>query len=157
MIVIARKRAYETRCWSLGMPEARRVEDDVVVKENESHASLMSLAHEKYRVDPIKPVSFTLDENPGDYTTPHVDILEDGDVELFMAVRLDYVKMKIFLSIAMSNVTKQRGKNDEEDSTRGYKGAQVDPRKRGSSYEYMQCRGKGKDSENDTVFDTRSD
>lgn len=32
-----------------------------------------------------------------------------------------------------------------------YKGAQVDPRKRGSSYEYMQCRGKGKDSENDTV------
>ena len=38
-----------------------QVKDAVAVKENESHASLMSLAHEKYRVDPIKPVSFTYD------------------------------------------------------------------------------------------------
>ncbi|KAL0694187.1 hypothetical protein Bca4012_061367 [Brassica carinata] len=66
--------------------------------ENETYESLVEMVRSKYRLLPSEPLALTYDfpdwmKIPGDYTTPPVDIVEDGDVELFMAVRMDFVNL----------------------------------------------------------------
>ncbi|KAG2321673.1 hypothetical protein Bca52824_014886 [Brassica carinata] len=76
------------------------VKYDLVVKENETYEALVSMVKDKYRVSPSEPVALTFDflewmKVPGDFTTPPVDILEHQDVELFMAVRMDFASLTL--------------------------------------------------------------
>ncbi|CAF1725473.1 unnamed protein product [Brassica napus] len=73
----------------------------------------------KYRVLPSEPVALTYDfpewmKVPGDYTTPPVDILEDKDVELFMAVRMDYVNLTLCLAFGNVEVGRYHTMRREE-------------------------------------------
>ncbi|KAF3561686.1 hypothetical protein DY000_02012919 [Brassica cretica] len=75
--------------WRFDMDHTQ-VKYDIVLRENETYGDLVSMVRGKYRVLPSEPVALTYDfpewmKVPGDYTTPPVDILEDKDVELFMA------------------------------------------------------------------------
>ncbi|CAH8360325.1 unnamed protein product [Eruca vesicaria subsp. sativa] len=58
----------------------------------------------KYRLLPSEALALTYDypdwmKISGYYTTLTVDILEDGDVELFMAVRMDFVNVTMCVAI----------------------------------------------------------
>ncbi|WZZ66670.1 hypothetical protein YC2023_078040 [Brassica napus] len=77
-----------------------QVKYDIVLRKNETYGDLVAMMRGKYRVLPSAPVALTYDfpewmKVPGDYATPPVDILEDKDVELFMAVRMDYVNLTL--------------------------------------------------------------
>ncbi|KAH0869732.1 hypothetical protein HID58_076754 [Brassica napus] len=92
--------------WRFDMDHTQ-VKYDIVLRENETYGGLVARVRGKYRVLPSEPVALTYDfpewmKVPGDYTTPPVDILEDKDVELFMAVRMDYVNLT--LCVAYGNV-----------------------------------------------------
>ncbi|CAH8354476.1 unnamed protein product [Eruca vesicaria subsp. sativa] len=86
-----------------------QVKYDVVLRENETYNDLVEMVRGKYHVLPSEVVALTYDfpdwrKIPGDYTTPPVDILEDGDVELFMAVRMDFVNLAICVAYGNEDV-----------------------------------------------------
>ncbi|KAJ4910579.1 DBD_Tnp_Mut domain-containing protein [Raphanus sativus] len=73
---------------------------DLVLKENETYEALVSMVKDKYCVVHSEPVALTYDfpewmKVTGDFTTPPVDIVEDQDVELFMAVRMDFAGLTL--------------------------------------------------------------
>ncbi|KAF3500928.1 hypothetical protein F2Q69_00044618 [Brassica cretica] len=79
------------------------VKYDVVVRENVSFEAFLEMVKEKFRLGerllPSEPLLLTYDypdpmKVPGEYTSAPVEIKEDGDVELFMAVKLDFVNEK---------------------------------------------------------------
>ncbi|XP_013607536.1 PREDICTED: uncharacterized protein LOC106314149 [Brassica oleracea var. oleracea] len=92
--------------WMFDMDHTQ-VKYNIVLRENETYGDLVAMVRGKYRVLLSEHVALTNDfpewmKVPGDYTTPPVDILEDKDVELFMAVRMDYVNLT--LCVAYGNV-----------------------------------------------------
>lgn len=92
---------------------------DVVVKENETYDALVEMVRETFRILPSEPVSLTYDfpdwmKIPGDYTTPPVDIVEDGDVELLMAVRMDFVNLAMCVAHGNEAVGRYRMVRREE-------------------------------------------
>lgn len=83
------------------------VKYDVSIRENETYVSLLDIVKSKYKLEerllPTEPVLLTYDypdwmKVPGRYTTPPVEIKEDGDVELFMSVKLDYADLPLCVS-----------------------------------------------------------
>ncbi|CAN7014174.1 unnamed protein product [Brassica rapa subsp. trilocularis] len=83
------------------------VKYDLVLKENETYEELVAMVRGKYQIHHTEPVALTYDfpewmKVPGDYTTPPVDILDDKDVELFMAVRMDFANL--MLCVTYGNV-----------------------------------------------------
>ncbi|KAJ4887021.1 DBD_Tnp_Mut domain-containing protein [Raphanus sativus] len=83
--------------WKFGIQQSK-VKYDLVLKENESYESLVSMVREKYQVFPGEPVVLTFDfpdwmKVPGDFTKPPLEILEDQDVALFMAVRMEFASL----------------------------------------------------------------
>ncbi|KAF2542777.1 hypothetical protein F2Q68_00031837 [Brassica cretica] len=95
------------------------VKYDVVVKENETYDALVEMVREKFCILPLEPVSLTYDfpdwmKIPGDYTTPPVDIVEDGDVELLMAVRMDFVNLAMCVAHGNEAVGRYRMVRREE-------------------------------------------
>ena len=92
--------------WRFDMDHTQ-VKYDIVLRENETYGDMVAMVRGKYRVLPSEPVALTYDfpewmKVHGDYTTPPVDILEDKDVDLFMATRMDYVNLT--LCVAFGNV-----------------------------------------------------
>ncbi|RID75395.1 hypothetical protein BRARA_B02442 [Brassica rapa] len=76
------------------------VKYDLVLKENETYEELVAMVRGEYPIHHTEPVALTYDfpewmKVPGDYTTPPVDILDDKDVELFMAVRMDFANLTL--------------------------------------------------------------
>lgn len=76
------------------------VKYDLVVKENDTRESLVAMVRSRYPLLPSDPVSLTYDflnwmKVPGDYTAPSLEVLEDSDVELFMAVRMEFANMTL--------------------------------------------------------------
>lgn len=95
------------------------VKHDVVLRENETYDALMEMVRSKYRVLPSEPVALTYDfpvwmKVAGDLTSPPVDILEDGDVELFMAVRMDFVNLAMCVAFGNVGVGRYRTMRREE-------------------------------------------
>ncbi|CAN6931194.1 unnamed protein product [Brassica oleracea] len=87
------------------------VKYDLVSKENESYEELVAMVRGKYPIHHTEPVALTYDfpewmKVPEDYTTPPVDILDDKDVELFMAVRMDFANLT--LCVTYGNVDMAR-------------------------------------------------
>lgn len=79
---------------------------------------------ERYKLDllllPTERVLLTYEfpnwrTEPGDYTTPPIEIKEDGDVELFMSVRLDCVWLWLYVAFGGRNVDLYRKQKEEED------------------------------------------
>ncbi|CAH8301801.1 unnamed protein product [Eruca vesicaria subsp. sativa] len=76
-------------------------------------------------LQPTEPALLTYDfpdytREADDYTAPPLEIKEDGDVELFMAVRVDYVWLKIYVTFGEENIEHYRRQKDKEDGERGY-------------------------------------
>ena len=76
------------------------VKYDLVLKENETYEELVTMVRGKYPIHHSEPVALTYDfpewmKVPGDYTTPLVDRVEDKDVELFMAVKMDFANLTL--------------------------------------------------------------
>lgn len=96
-----------------------QVKYDLVLKENETYEELVSMVRGKYPVLPSDPVSLTYYflewmKVPGDYTTPPLDILEDKDVELFMAVSMDFANLTLCVSYGNAEVGRYRTMRREE-------------------------------------------
>ena len=77
-----------------------QVKYDIVLRENETYGDMVAMVRGKYRVLPSAHVALTYDfpewmKVPGDYTTPLVDRVEDKDVELFMAVKMDFANLTL--------------------------------------------------------------
>lgn len=98
--------------------------------ETESFASVLRTVRTKYRLDqlllPSEPVLLTYDflgSNimTGGYTAPPVEIKEDGDVELFMALRIDHVRLELYVTFGNRDVDLYRRQrtHDEGDVDRG--------------------------------------
>nr|VDD35502.1 unnamed protein product [Brassica oleracea] len=86
------------------------VKYDVAVRENKSYDSLMEMVKEQFqlreRLLPSEPVILTYDfpdlmKVLGEYTRAPVEIKDNGDVELFMAVKLDFSKTNDEQNIAL--------------------------------------------------------
>lgn len=104
--------------WKFEMDHVE-VKYNVVLKENETYDSVLEMVRGKYRVLPSEPVALTYDfptwmKVPGDNTTPPVDILEDGDVELFMAVRMDFADLHLCVAFGHQNVERYMSLRREE-------------------------------------------
>lgn len=80
------------------------VKYDESIRENETYASLLNIMKHKYKLEerllPTEQVLLTYDfpdwmKVPGQFTTPPVEIKEDGDMELFMSVKQDYADLQL--------------------------------------------------------------
>lgn len=119
--------------WERGGPGAskfhvdhRRVEYDVVIKENESYASVLRMVRTKYRLEkllhPTKSVLLTYDfpdgsKTPAGYTSLPVEIKEYDDVELFMAVRIDHVGLEMYIIFGDRDVDLYRRQRVEDEGS----------------------------------------
>ncbi|KAF3571764.1 hypothetical protein F2Q69_00061709 [Brassica cretica] len=95
------------------------VKYDVVLKENETYEALVEMVRKKYQVFPSELLLLTYDypdmmKIPGNYTTPPVEIIEDGDVEFFMAVRMDFVNLTMCVTYGNEDVGHHRTIRREE-------------------------------------------
>ncbi|KAF3590215.1 hypothetical protein DY000_02023430 [Brassica cretica] len=96
------------RTWKFNIDHTE-VKCHVVVKENETYDALVEMVRGKFRVFPSEPVLLTYDfpdlmKIPRAYTTPPVELIEDGDVELFMAVRMDFVNLALCVTYGSQGV-----------------------------------------------------
>ncbi|CAN6908134.1 unnamed protein product, partial [Brassica oleracea] len=92
--------------------------------ENETFSSVMGIVRSKYKLDqlllPTEPVLLTYDFPEytiltGDYTSPPVEIKDDGDVQLFMAIRMDQVGLEMYVTFGDRDVSLYRRQHREED------------------------------------------
>lgn len=90
---------------------------DVQLKENESYSSIVSTVKDKYRLDqflsPTAPVLLTYElpdwmKEIDDYTSAPLEITDDGDVEVFMAVRVDCVWLELYVTYGDEDVSRYR-------------------------------------------------
>lgn len=97
---------------------------DIVVKENETYASLLGMVRTKYHLHDLLPASDTvlltyefpdLTRDPTSFTSPPVEIKEDGDVELFMSVRIEYAWLELYVSFGERDVGDYRRQRNEDD------------------------------------------
>ncbi|CAN6913841.1 unnamed protein product [Brassica oleracea] len=90
-------------------PTERRY--DVMVHENQTYASLMDLVRTRYSVGTETAVCLTFEfpewmRIPADVAWPPVDVREDGDVDLFMSVRLEIQDLKLMVTIGNNVVAR---------------------------------------------------
>lgn len=83
-------------------PTERKYE--VMVHENQTYASLVDLVRTRYSVGVHTAVALTYEypewmNVPGDGSTPPGDIKEDGDVDLFMSIRLELPELRLMVTI----------------------------------------------------------
>ncbi|CAN6816107.1 unnamed protein product, partial [Brassica oleracea] len=83
-------------------PTERRY--DVMVHENQTYASLMDLVRTRYSVGTDTAVCLTFEfpewmRIPADVAWPPVDVRGDGDVDLFMSMRLEIQDLKLMVTI----------------------------------------------------------
>ncbi|KAF3610134.1 hypothetical protein DY000_02049512 [Brassica cretica] len=95
------------------------VKYDLVLKENETYEELVTMVRGKYPIHHSEPVAMTYDfpewmKVPGDYSTPPVDIVEDTDVELFMAVRTDFANLTLCVTYGNVDVGRYSAMQREE-------------------------------------------
>lgn len=97
---------------------------DIVVRENETYASLLGMVRTKYHLDetllPSDPVLLTyefpdLSRDPTSYMSPPVEMKEGGDVELFMSVRIEYAWLELYVTFGERDVGSYRLQRNEED------------------------------------------
>ncbi|KAF3505424.1 hypothetical protein F2Q69_00041941 [Brassica cretica] len=90
---------------------------DVQLKENESYSSLVATVKEKYRLDqfllPTEHVLLTYElpdwmKETDEYTSPPLEIKDDRDVEVFMAVRVDCVWLELYVTYGDADVSRYR-------------------------------------------------
>lgn len=77
---------------------------DVMVHENQTYASLLDLVRTRYSVGVHTAVALTYEfpewmKVPGDGSTPPGDVREDGDVDLFMSIRLELPDLRLMVTI----------------------------------------------------------
>ncbi|WZZ53048.1 hypothetical protein YC2023_053155 [Brassica napus] len=77
---------------------------DVMVHESQTYASLMDLVRTRYSVDAHTAVALTYEfpkwmKVSGDGSTPPGDVKEDGDVDLFMLIRLELPDLRLMVTI----------------------------------------------------------
>lgn len=77
---------------------------DVMVHENQTYASLLDLVRTRYSVGVHTAVALTYEfpewmKVPGDGSTPPGDVREDGDVDLFMSIRLELPDLWLMVTI----------------------------------------------------------
>ena len=75
-----------------------------MVHENQTYATLMGLVRTSYSVGVQTAVALTYEfpewmKVPGDSATPPSDVREDGDVELFMSIRLEIPDLRLLVTI----------------------------------------------------------
>lgn len=101
-----------------------RVKYDVILRENETFSSVMGIVRSKYKLDqlllPTEPVLLTYDFPEytiltGDYTSPPVEIKDDGDVQLFMAIRMDQAGLEMYVTFGDRDVSLYRRQRRGED------------------------------------------
>lgn len=83
-------------------PTERKYE--IMVHENQTYASLMDLVRTRYSVGLETAVTLTYEfpewmKGPGDISAPPVDVKEDGDIELFMSIRIDLPSTRLMVTI----------------------------------------------------------
>lgn len=97
---------------------------DIVVRENETYGSVLGMVRTKYHLDEVPLPSDTvlltyefpdLSRDPTSYTSPPVEIKEDGDVELFMSVRIDYAWLELYVTFGERDISSYRRQRNEED------------------------------------------
>nr|VDD30687.1 unnamed protein product [Brassica oleracea] len=90
---------------------------DLLLKENESYSSLVATVKEKYRLDqfllPTEHVLLTYElpdwmKETDEYTSPPLEIKDDRDVEVFMAVRVDCVWLELYVTYGDADVSRYR-------------------------------------------------
>lgn len=90
-------------------PTERRY--DVMVHENQTYASLMDLVRTRYSVGTDTAVCLTFEfpewmRIPADVAWPPVDVRGDGDVDLFMSMRLEIQDLKLMVTIGNNVVAR---------------------------------------------------
>ncbi|CAH8389229.1 unnamed protein product [Eruca vesicaria subsp. sativa] len=100
------------------------VRGDVELKENESFISLLGMVREKFNVDYLYGVNAhvlltyhypDLETEPEDYSAPPIEINEDEDVAVFMAVRVDNVWQEMYVTLGGQDVYNYRRQRNVED------------------------------------------
>lgn len=84
---------------------------DVMVHENQTYASLMDLVRTRYSVATETAVGLTFEfpewmKIPGDVSNPPVDVKDDGDVDLFMSMRLEIQDLRLLVTIGNNVVAR---------------------------------------------------
>lgn len=96
-----------------------------VQRDHESYASVLAKVREKYRLDafllPSEPELLTYDfpdwmKGHGEYGAPPLEIRNNNNVELFMAVRLDCVWLELYVTYGSVDVDLYRRQRAEEDA-----------------------------------------
>ncbi|KAG5395364.1 hypothetical protein IGI04_025327 [Brassica rapa subsp. trilocularis] len=77
---------------------------EVMVHENQTYASVLDLVRTRYSVGLETAVTLTYEfpewmKGPGDLSPPPVDVREDGDVELFMSIRIELSATRLMVTI----------------------------------------------------------
>ncbi|CAN6914348.1 unnamed protein product, partial [Brassica oleracea] len=77
---------------------------EVMVHENQTYASVLDLVRTRYSVGLETAVTLTYEfpewmKGPGDLSPPPVDVREDGDVELFMSIRIELPATRLMVTI----------------------------------------------------------
>lgn len=105
-------------------PDLTWPKHDLVVRKNEKYNSVVCMVRDKYRLDqllnPAEPVLLTYEfpnavSEPGDYTVPPIEITDDGDVEIFMSVRIDCVWLELYVTFGGRDVDRYRMQKEVED------------------------------------------
>lgn len=120
-VVVGDWRKLAPGTWKFNADDTE-VKYDVVVRENETYESVVEMVRKKFGVLPYEPVALTYDfpqwmKAPGATTTAPVDIVEDGDVELFMAMRMDFVDLQLCVAYGEQDVGEYRIMREEEFGT----------------------------------------
>ncbi|KAJ0255795.1 hypothetical protein HA466_0088470 [Hirschfeldia incana] len=77
---------------------------EIMVHENQTYASVMDLVRTRYSVGLETAVTLTYEfpewmKAPGELSSPPVDVKEDGDVELFMSIKIELPGTKLMVTI----------------------------------------------------------
>nr|VDD24557.1 unnamed protein product [Brassica oleracea] len=111
------------RTWRFNVDQME-VKHDIVVRENEMYNALLGMVRTNYKLDqillPCELVILTysfpdFSDDPIGYTLPPVELKEDGDVELFMSVRLDCPWLDLYVTFGDRDVDGYRHQRREED------------------------------------------
>lgn len=92
------------QCGWLFLEDPTERKYEITVHENQTYASLMDLVRTRYSVGLATAVTLTYEfpewmKAPGDISTPPVDVKDDGDVELFMSIRIDIPSTRLMVTI----------------------------------------------------------
>ncbi|KAL0733434.1 hypothetical protein Bca4012_009644 [Brassica carinata] len=97
---------------------------DIVVRENDTRSTVAEMVREQFKLNNIiqPPIAvlltydFPYDETErGEWTAPPIEIKNDRDLEVFMALRIDCVWLELYVTLGGGNVDRYRLQKAEED------------------------------------------